>query len=98
MGLPAPILSGPSILYLGLAAYKYSNKVHLSMLFLEDMLWMKWQEYRPHSPTQYGPDKYTRSVYHCTSLLCSTFAPTLAFSRLLIEYVRRDESNQPRLL
>ena len=43
MGLPAPILSGPSILYLGLAAHKYSNKVHLSMLLLEEMLWTKWR-------------------------------------------------------
>lgn len=38
MALPAPILSGPSILYLGLAAHKYSNKVHLSMFLLEKML------------------------------------------------------------
>lgn len=34
MGLPAPILSGTSILYLTLAAHKYSNKVHLSMFLL----------------------------------------------------------------
>lgn len=51
MGLPAPILSGPSILYLGLAAHKYSNKVHLSMFLLEEMPWMKWRESRPHSHT-----------------------------------------------
>lgn len=38
MALPAPILSGPSTLYLGLAAHKYSNKVHLSMFLLEKML------------------------------------------------------------
>lgn len=45
MGLPAPILSAPSILYLGLAAYKYSNQVHLSMLPLEEMLWPRCWEY-----------------------------------------------------
>lgn len=61
MGLPATILSGPSILYLGLAAHKYSNKVHLSMLLLEEMLWMKWRGYHPHSRTQLGSDKYTEA-------------------------------------
>lgn len=70
MGLPAPILSGPSILYLGLAAYKYSNKVHLSMLFLEDMLWMKWQEYRPHSPTLTNiPEAFTIAHLSSAALL-----------------------------
>lgn len=62
MGLPAPILSGPSILYLGLAAHKYSNKVHLSMFLLEEMLWMKWRESRPHSHTQQGADRYAGTV------------------------------------
>lgn len=51
MALPAPILSGPSILYLGLAAHKYSNKVHLSEFLLQEMPRMKWRESRPHSRT-----------------------------------------------
>lgn len=51
MALPAPILSGPSILYLGLAAHKYSNKVHLSVFLLQEMPWMKWRESNPHSCT-----------------------------------------------
>lgn len=39
-----------------------------------------------------------RNVYHYTSLLNSTFAPTLAFSRLLIGFIPSDIFNQPRLL
>lgn len=52
MGLPGSILSGPSILYLGLAAHKYSNKIHLSMLLQNEMLWMKWREYLLPFPPQ----------------------------------------------
>lgn len=51
MALPASILSGPSILYLGLAAHKYSNKIHLSVFLLQEMPWMKWRESLPHSCT-----------------------------------------------
>ncbi len=39
-----------------------------------------------------------RNVYHYTSLLNSTFAPTLAFSCLLIGFIPSDIFNQPRLL
>lgn len=74
MGLPAPILSGPSILYLGLAAHKYSNKVHLSMLLLEEMPWMKCREYRPHSHGQRGTDKYTET-FTITHLSLQHFLP-----------------------
>lgn len=63
MGLPTPILSRPSILYLGLTAHKYSNKVHLSMLLLEEMLWMKWREYRPHPHAQHCTDKYIQTLH-----------------------------------
>lgn len=98
MGLPAPILSGPSILYLGLAAHKYSNKVHLSMLLLEEMLWMKWREYRPPFTHPTWHWQLYRNVYHYTSPLCSTFAPTRAFSCLLIGFIPSDIFNQPRLL
>lgn len=79
MGLPAPILSGPSILYLGLAAHKYSNKVHLSMLLLEEMLWMKWREHRPHSHTQRGTDKYTET-FTITHLSSTALLPWLWLS------------------
>lgn len=82
MGLPAPILSGPSILYLGLAAHKYSNKVHLSMLLLEEMLWMKWREYRPHSHTQRGTDKYTET-FTITQLSSTALLPRLRLSAVL---------------
>ena len=69
MGLPAPILSGPSILYLGLAAHKYSNKIHLSMLLLGEMLWMKRREYSPHLHTRRGTDEYTETftITHLSS-------------------------------
>lgn len=82
MGLPAPILSGPSILYLGLAAHKYSNKVHLSMLLLEEMLWMKWREHRPHSHTQHGTDKYTET-FTITHLSSTALLPRLRLSAVL---------------
>lgn len=98
MGLPAPILSGPSILYLGLAAHKYSNKVHLSMLLLEEMLCMKWREYRPPFTHPTWHWQIYRNIYDCTSLLSSTFALTLAFSCLLIGFIPSDIFNQPRLL
>lgn len=39
-----------------------------------------------------------KNAYHYTSLLYSTFAPTLAFSCLLIGFIPSDIFNQPRLL
>lgn len=90
MALPAPILSGPSTLYLGLAAHKYSNKVHLSTFLLEKMLdemvrTTQRQQLDKSSASRLLPPR-------------STFAPALPFGCLLIEYVRGDKSNQPRLL
>lgn len=90
MGLPAPILSGPSILYLGLAAHKYSNKVHLSMFLLEEMLWMKWRESRPHSHAQQG----------CWQIRSySALSPQLWLCRrLLIGFIPSDIFSRPSLL
>lgn len=47
MDLPAPILSGPSIFYLGLGAHKYLNKVHLSVLL--------WERFWVECPPLYIP-------------------------------------------
>lgn len=65
------------------------------MLLLDEMLWKKWQEYHPQiKHTQYCTDKYIETLH----ILHRSFAPTLALCCLLIEYVRGNETNLPRLL